>query len=107
MELKEEVKDAIINYIQKKNINEIIEPMPNRGYSYSEMRYEIAYNESLPNYIFVVSEKYTFHNGSISDKRWGIYAFDKETGNLIKDFEEKGGCYVGFFNELQFVEKIL
>lgn len=107
MEIKKEAKEKIVEFIQKKNIGEIIEPMPNRGFNYAEIKYELASNPKLPNYIFVVSEKYTFDNGSIHDKRWGLYAFDKETGEYVKDFEEKGGCHFGFFNELDFIERIL
>ena len=107
MEIKQEVKDAIYHFVQKKNIGEIREPMPHKGMVQSEIKYELATNPKSPKYLFVVSEKYTFYNGSIQDKRWGIYAFDKETGSLVTDFEEKGGCYYGFFNDLDFIERIL
>jgi hypothetical protein len=107
MEIKQEVKDKIYNFVHKKNIGEISEPMPNKGVVITEIKYELASNPSIPKYLFVVSEKYTFYNGSIQDKRWGVYAFDKETGDLVPDFEEKEGCQYGFFNELDFIERII
>ncbi len=107
MEIKEEVKKEIRNQIQLKNIKGVLSELPNKGYHSVEVNYEMAVNKKDDKYIFVISQIITYHNGSIDDRRYNIYAFDSNSGKLIEDFEEKGGCYYGFFNDLNIIETIL
>lgn len=107
MEIKEEVKKEIRNQIQLKNIKGVLNELPNKGYHSVEVNYEMAVNKKDDKFVFVVSQIITYHNGSIDDRRYNIYAFDSNSGKLIEDFEEKGGCYYGFFNDLKIIETIL
>jgi hypothetical protein len=107
MESKEEIKNEIRNYIQLKNINSVLKQLPNRGYHSIEINYEMAVNKKDDKYVFVISQIITYHNGSIDSRTYNIYAFDSNSGKLIEDFEEKGGCYYGFFNDLNIIETIL
>jgi hypothetical protein len=107
MEIKEEIKNEIRNYIQLKNINSVLKQLPNRGYHSIEINYEMAVNKKDDKYVFVISQIITYHNGSIDSRTYNIYAFDSNSGKLIEDFEEKGGCYYGFFNDLNIIETIL
>lgn len=106
MNICAEVKEKIVNFIIEKNLKQSLDSLPNKGNYSVEFQYELAENNKAEKYIFVVSQKMTYHNHSVSDKRYGLYAFDKKTGNQIVDFE-KTGCYVGFFNDLKIVEEII
>jgi len=107
MEIKKEIRDKIIDYILDKNLQESLKPLPEKGTYKVESNYELGVNDKIKNYVFVVSQVLTYHNYSISDKRYGLYAFDVNTGELSPDFESKQGCYVGFFNDLQILASIV
>ena len=107
MEIKESVKDEITKYIQLKNIKGVLPELPHKCYHSVEINYQMAVNKKDNKYIFVISQIITYHNGSIENRKYNIYAFDSNSGQLIQDFEEKGGCYYGFFNDLNIIETIL
>ncbi len=107
MEINKQVKDSIFDFIVQRNLKNSSEELRSKGKFTIESQYELAINPKIKKYVFVVSEKIVYHNHSIEDKRYGVYAFDVKKGNYIKDFEEKGGCYIGFFNDLKIVEKII
>ena len=106
MDISAEIKEKIRDFVIEKNLKQSLDSLPNKGNYAVEFQYELAENKKAEKYIFVVSQKLTYHNHSVSDKRYGLYAFDRETGNQITDFEKKG-CYVGFFNDLKIVEEII
>lgn len=106
MNISKEVKEKIRDFVIEKNLKQSLDSLPNKG-SYSiEFQYELAENKKVEKYIFVVSQKLTYHDHSVSDKRYGLYVFERESGNQVTDFE-KNGCYVGFFNDLKIVEEII
>jgi len=106
MDISAEIKEKIRDFVIEKNLKQSLDSLPNKGNYAVEFQYELAENKKAEKYIFVVSQKLTYHNHSVSDKRYGLYAFDRKTGNQIADFE-KNGCYVGFFNDLKIVEEII
>jgi hypothetical protein len=107
MEIKEEVKDKIRTFIGLKNIKNVLKEMPHRGSHSVEINYEMATNKKNDKYVFVVSTIINYHNGTIEGKKYNLHAFDKDSGELIEDFEKNGGCYYGFFNHLNIIEDIL
>ncbi len=107
MEINEEVKSKIRTHIELKNIKSVLKELPHKGYHSVEVDFEMAVNKKDEKYVFVISQIIKYHNGSIDSKTYNIYAFDSKSGELIKDFEEKGGCYYGFFNDLKIIETIL
>ena len=107
MEINKEVKAKIFDYILQKNLTQTLSSLPEKGSYFIESAYELALNDKNDKYYFVVSRKIMYHNYSISDRRFGIYAFDKNSGELAKDFDEKNGCYLGFFKDLKIVETII
>ena len=106
MDISAEIKEKIRDFVIEKNLKQSLDSLPNKGNYAVEFQYELAENKKAEKYIFVVSQKLTYHNHSVSDKRYGLYAFDRKTGNQIADFE-KNGCYVGFFNDLKIVVEII
>ena len=107
MEIKAEVKAKIRNYIVAKNIEQTNKELPEKGTYFIEYGYELAENDKFANLLFVVATKLIYHNYSISDKEYSIYVFDRNDGTQITDFEKKGECYVGFFQDLKIVEAII
>lgn len=108
MEINQEVIKKIKHYIVKKNVKDsLYADMPSQGKHFFEAEYDLAINEKVKDMIFVVSVKTFYGNGRIEDKKYGIYAFDKNTGEEVKNFEETNSCYLGFFNDLTVIENIL
>jgi hypothetical protein len=107
MNIKKEVKDKIVNYILKKNVDQSLEPLPEKGEYFIEYCYELAYNPKVDNIIFVMSIKLNYHNYSIDKKSYNLYAFDVKNGNLIENYQEKGMCYNGFFQDLIVIQEII
>lgn len=100
-------KEKIIQHIRELNFKNIHQQFPKAGNSFIEANFKLGLNEKSDKYAFVVSEKITYYNGSMKDRRYQIYAFDKTTGELVPDFEKDGGCYYGFFNDLKIVQDIV
>ena len=108
MEISQEVIKKIKHYIVKKNIKDrMYDNMPSQGKHVFEAEYDLATNEKINNMVFVVSVKTYYGSSRIEDKKYGIYAFDKNTGEQVKDFEETNSCYLGFFNVLTVIVNIL
>ena len=100
MEIKAEVKEKIRAYIVAKNLEQTTKELPEKGTYFIEYNYELAENDKFE-HLFVVAIMLKYHNYSISEKVYSLYAFDRNSGNQITDFEKKGGCYVGFFQDLK------
>jgi hypothetical protein len=107
MEINKKTKENIYNFIIEKNIKESLKELPDKGNCFFESHYQLAINEKISKYVFVISEVMSYHNQSLTDKRFGIYAFDIANGKIITEFEKKGGCYIGFFNDLKIIEEII
>lgn len=105
--ISEAVEHKIIQHIRELNFKNIRQQFPKAGNSFIEANFKLGMNEKSDKYAFVVSEKFTYYNGSQKDRRYQIYAFDKTTGDLVPDFEKNGGCYYGFFNDLKIVQDIV
>jgi hypothetical protein len=107
MNIKKEVKDKIVKYILKINVDQSLKPLPEKGEYFIEYCYELAYNPKVDNVIFVVSIKMEYFNYSINKKSYNVYAFNVENGNLIEGYQKNGKCYNGFFEDLQVIEEII
>ena len=107
MNVSEKAQDKITGYIIDYNSKNIHQQFPKSGHSFVESNFKLSINEKSDKYAFVVSEKISFYNGSMQDRRYQIKSFDIITGGLAPDFEKNGGCYCGFFNDLKIVKDIL
>ena len=108
MEISQEVVKKIKHFIVKKNLKDRMnDNMPSQGKHVFEAEYDLAINPKIDDMAFVVSVKTFYGSSRIEDKKYGIYAFDKKTGEQVKDFEETNSCYLGFFNDLTVIENIL
>ena len=101
------VESKIKQFVIDKNLKETLRELPKHGNYYVENEYKLSSNPKLPEMLFVISKRISFHNHSIADKRYCVYAFDKNTGELSKDFEGNGKCYEGFYNESVFIKDII
>jgi hypothetical protein len=106
MELTREAIAKIKSFVRQKDLKESLVPIPNIGEFQVEHSYDIMENKKVDDHIFVVSIIMKYENGSLRDKRYGLYAFDKN-GNFVPDYEEKNGCYYGFFNDLKLIETVI
>jgi hypothetical protein len=107
MNINKEVRNKIVSYILKKNVDQSLKPLPEKGEYFIEYCYELAYNPKIDNIIFVMSIKMEYFNYSINKKSYNLYAFDVKNGNLIENYQENGMCYNGFFQDLQVIEEII
>jgi len=107
MEINQEVIKKIKVFIAKKNIKDLTATMPSQGKHVFEADYDLAVNEKVNDLVFVVSVKTFYGSSRIEDKRYGIYAFDINTGEEVKNFENTDKCYFNFFNDLTVIENIL
>ena len=107
IEISEQVKESIEDFVLEKNMEESLKELPGAGIYNVESQYQFATNDKFKNNIFVVSQIIEFKGKSISDKRFGIYAFDANTGEQITSFEKDGKCYYGFFEDLKIIERII
>jgi hypothetical protein len=107
MEINQEVIKKIKFFIVKKNAKDLSANMPSQGKHVFEADYDLAVNENVSDLVFVVSVKTFYGSSRIEDKKYGIYAFDKNTGEEVKDFEKTDKCYFNFFNDLTVIENIL
>jgi len=105
--IKIPAKEKIVDYILQLNLKNIHQQLPKSGNSSVEMNYRLGVNEKSNKYAFVISEKISYYNGSMKDRRYKLYAFDINSGELIPNFENGGECYYGFFNDLKIVEDII
>jgi hypothetical protein len=102
----ENPNDKIINYILERNIKNNLNEMPNKGYNDVELNFQLASNDKVPGKTFVVYERLRYYNSSLKDRKCDMLAFD-EKGDLIPDFDKKGGCYFGFFDDLKIIKNIV
>ena len=107
MEIKTDVRDNILEFIIKKNLEETLKELPDKGTYSTECDYQLAFNEKYPKLFFVISLKMTYHNHSLDSKKYGLYAFDSTDGHYVPDFEKENGCYNGFFTDLKIIERII
>lgn len=107
MEINQEVIKKIKVFVIKKNLKDLSSPMSNQGKHVYESEYDLAVNERVNDLVFVVSVRVFYVSSRIEDKRYGIYAFDKNTGEEVKNFEDTDKCYFNFFNDLTVIENIL
>ncbi len=107
MEIRKEVKDTIFDYIVRKSLKESLQEIPDKGAYDVEYEYELATNDKFNKYVFVVSKKISYKSHSLDEKGYNLYAFDVKSGKIVSDFEQKNGCYFGFFNDLKVIEQII
>jgi hypothetical protein len=107
MNISEKVKSVIVEQILKINFDNKRQDIPSKGRFTIESNYELAINEKMPKYIFVVTTKIDFHNHQIDGKGYGLYAFYSINGKLDTDFDSRGGCYYGFFQDIKIIETII
>lgn len=101
------VKDNILEFIIKKNFDETMKELPDKGTYSIECDYQLATNEKYPKLFFVVSTKITYHNHSLDSKKYELYAFDSTDGHYKPDFEKENGYYNEFFSDLNIIQRII
>lgn len=106
MEISKQVQDKITNYIVKKSLDNSFIETTSQGKEILEYDFELALNDKEPKYLFVVCKKMVYQGNSLVDKGYEVYAFNKQSGEIEKDFSKKG-CYYGFFNDLKILERII
>ena len=107
MKISENLKEAVEDFVAAKSLKQVHTPMPSKGLYTIEYRYNLCFNPKVTDKIFLVSEIMKYQGHSLSDKSYGIYAFDVKTCKEIKKFSESDDCYFGIVNDLQVIEKIL
>lgn len=107
MDIKNEARENILEFIIKKNLEETLKELPERGTYSNECDYQLATNSRYPKHLFVTSLKMTYRNHSLDSKKYGLYAFDSEDGKYAPDWEKENGCYNGFFTDLTIIERII
>jgi hypothetical protein len=107
MKISENLRDAVEEFVAAKSLKQIQTPMPSKGLVTVEYRYNLCYNPKVTDKVFIVSEIMKYQSHSLSDKKYGIYAFDVKTAKELKNFSDSDECYFGIVNDLRVIEKLL
>lgn len=107
MQISENLKEAVKDFVASKSLKQMQSSMPSKGLVKVEYRFNLCYNPKVLDKVFVVSEIMKYQSQSLSDKKYGIYAFDINSGQEIKNFGDSDDCYFGIVNDLRVIERIL
>lgn len=105
--MNKEARENILEFIIKKNFDETLKELPEKGRYSVECDYQLATNDKYPKHIFVVSTKMKYYNHSLDEKKYGLYAFNSDNGHYEPNFEDEQGYYNGFFTDLNVIERII
>jgi hypothetical protein len=104
--IEKNVEKKIFDFIIDKNYEQQTSDLPQKGNYFIEYNFQIALNDKYKDYIFVISNQIHYHNYSMSEKKFGLYTFDCNTGAPIDNFDDEK-CYFGFFNDLRILKRII
>jgi restriction endonuclease len=97
----QEVIEKINKDIFERSMKNNFKLLPNMGRSTHEFEYRKCKSSvtGLENYIFVVSKKLYYNNGSLVNYKHEVYAYDSD-GNYIEDSSVYEKCRGNFFQNL-------
>ena len=97
-EVLEKINQDIFERSMKHNFKEL----PKTGYFSQEFEYRKCKTgmQGLDNYYFIVSKKLEYHNGSMTNYKYVVYAYDKN-GNYVSDQSGYEKCRGKFFKSLE------